>query len=201
MGLLVLACSMGLASCGGDDRLTQAELATKGDEVCRKLAADVKKLASEFDAGIIFPPEQMQALFTKMVPLVDNAIAAFKDLNPPEDLETKYDAAVAQMAKDRTTLVAATKSPDAAKKLYDDGVDPFQSTNTKLAAAGITACDTGGAEGTTDGTDGADGAADTTTSTAGPGATGTGGSTETTGPTETTGTTERTGTTGTTAAP
>lgn len=180
---------MGLASCGGgDDRLTVDELAAKGNDVCRELATDVRKLAAEFDAGIIFPPEQMQELFTKMLPLVDGAISDFKDLKPPEDLEANYAAALDQLGKDRSTLVAATKSKEEAKKLFDSQKDPFQSANQKLAATGITACAAGSSGGTTDGTDGSggdDGTTDTTGDTTGT-TDGTGGDAGEGGPTGTT---------------
>lgn len=145
---LVAVGSMALAACSDDDdRLTRAELAAQGDAVCNRLGVEVKKLASQFDATIIFPPEQMQELYTKMVPLVDRAIADLKALEPPKDLEAKYAAATAQMAKDRQTLVAATESPASAKKLYDGQVDPFAATGQRLTEVGITACSDEGAQG------------------------------------------------------
>lgn len=158
-GLVVIAC-LGLAACsndddpggGGGDRLSAAELATRGDAVCTKLDADVKELASQFDNTIIFTPAQMLDLYKKTLPLVDEAIASFKELNPPTNLEAKYDEALAQLDTDRKTLADATASEEAAKKLFDAGVDPFTDSNEKLAAVGITACsaddaDTGDATG------------------------------------------------------
>ena len=167
MCLVVLAC-VGLASCsdddddgasgtGGGERLTAAQLATRGDAVCNELDAEVKKLAADFDQTIIFTPEQMQTLYTKLVPLVDDAIEDFQGLEPPTDLEAKYDAAIEQMKVDRQKLVDASKSKEAAKTLFDGGVDPFQPTNEKLAAAGITACSEDSPTG-----DGAGAAGDTT---------------------------------------
>ena len=156
---LVAVAGLGLSSCSDDDDgatgsgdgsakgLSAKELATRGDAVCTRFAGEVQKLASEFDQTIIFTPDQMQALYTKMVPLVDGAIAEFKSLDPPATLDEKYDAALAQMEVDRQKLVTASESQESAKKLYDDGVDPFQSTNEKLAAAGITACSGGSAAG------------------------------------------------------
>ena len=177
---------MGLASCGGgDDRLTADELAAEGNGVCRKLATDVRKLAADFDGGIIFPPEQMQELFTKMLPLVDGAISDFKDLKPPEDLEANYAAALDQLGKDRSNLVAATKSKEAAKKLFDSQKDPFHSAAQKLAATGITVCAAGSSQGTTNGTDGSGGDGGTTETTGD--TTGTGGEGGEGGPTGTTG--------------
>lgn len=157
---LVAVAGLGLASCSDDDDdgasgsgngqgkgLSAKELATRGDAVCTRFAGEVQKLASEFDQTIIFTPEQMQTLYTKMVPLVDGAIAEFKALDAPSTLDEKYDAAIAQMEVDRQKLVTASESQESARKLYDGQVDPFQSTNEKLAAAGITACSGGSAAG------------------------------------------------------
>ena len=148
---LVLVAMMATAACGGDDdgddredaggtRLTQAELATRGDAVCNRLDAEVKQLANEFEPSITFTPEQMQQLFQKLVPVVDTAITDFEELEPPENLEAKYDEALQQAADDRQRLVAASESQESARMLFEGGQDPFTATNEKLAAVGITAC-------------------------------------------------------------
>ena len=148
---LVLAALAAVAGCGGDDgeRLTTAELASRGDAVCNRLDAEVKEVASEFDSTITFTPDQMQQLFQKLVPKVDTAIADFEELTPPENLQAKYDAALAQVREDRKRLVAAGESQEAARALFEGGEDPFAATTTKLADVGITACsdDTGATEG------------------------------------------------------
>jgi len=141
---------------GGGDRLTQAELAARGDAVCTRLDGEVKAVAAEFEPSITFTPEQMQDLWGRLVPKVDAAIADFEELEPPEDLEAKLDEAVAQAKSDRGKLVDAAKSPEAAKILFDSQEDPFTATNEKLAAVGITACTDDAA---------AEGGAETTTST------------------------------------
>ncbi|MGI8684324.1 MAG: hypothetical protein ACR2MO_04410 [Acidimicrobiales bacterium] len=157
LGLVVLAC-MALVACGNDgdgggERLSAAQLTTKGDAVCEKLDADVKTAADTVETGITFTPEKMQEFYTKLLPVIDDAVEGFKALEPPQDLEDAYDSAIEQIQIDRKTLAGATNSPDAAKKFYDTGVDPFTATGQKLAAAGITAC-------------GSDAAGDTTTTTA-----------------------------------
>ena len=167
---LVLVAVMATAACGGDDgedagaaRLTQADLATRGDEVCNRLDAEVKKLASEFAPTITFTPEQMQQLFQKLVPVVDAAIADLRELEPPEDLEAKYDDALRQAAEDRERLVAASQSQESARMLFEGGQDPFTATNEKLAAAGITACSDDEATTEGDADEGADGATEEST--------------------------------------
>lgn len=141
LALVVLAC-VALAACGGDekDRLTAAQLTAKGDAVCATLDNDVKALADSLPVSITFTPEQMQDYYKKIVPLVDKAVASFRALEPPKDLEAAYDAALVQVDLDRKIFVGATGSPAAAKNLFDTRVDPFTATNQKLAAAGITAC-------------------------------------------------------------
>lgn len=162
LGLALLAGGMSLAACGGDEkRLTAAELTTKGNAVCAKLDADVKKLADTLPVSISFTPDQMQTFYTKILPLLDRAVAGFKKLEPPKDLEDAYDSALDQIQIDRRTLAGATNSPEAAKNLFDTGVDPFTATDQKLRAAGITGCGEEPAPGA-----GGDGGAATTTTTA-----------------------------------
>lgn len=144
LGVAMLA-SMALVACnddggGGGDRLTAAELTTQGNAVCTKLKADVVAAADTVETGITFTADKMQELYTKLVPELDKAIAGFKDLKPPEDLEAALDSAIEQAEIDRKTLVGATASPEAARNFYDIGVDPFTATGQKLAAAGITEC-------------------------------------------------------------
>lgn len=165
---LVLLVGVGLAACsddddgggGGDGRLSAQELATQGDAVCRKFAADYVELASAYQESPVFTEAQMQELYTKMVPLVDNALASFKDLEPPADLESKYDEALVQFEQDRQTLVKASGSQEEARRFYDAQTDPFTATNQKLTAVGITAC--GSSAG------GGDATGETTSSTAAP---------------------------------
>lgn len=141
LGLVAVA-FVALAACGGGgkDRLTAAQLTAKGDAVCVTLDNDVKALADSLPTSITFPPEQMQAYYKRIVPLIDKAVTSFKALTPPKDLEAAYDSALVQVDIDRKTLVGATSSPAAAKNLFDTRVDPFTATGQKLAAAGITAC-------------------------------------------------------------
>lgn len=172
LGLAALA-GLALVACGSDDeRLTAAELTTRGDAVCKALQVDALALGDSFPVSITFTPEQMQDYYTKLLPLVDKAVAGFKALEPPKDLEGAFDSALTQVAIDRTTLKGATSSPAAAKNLFDTGVDPFTATNQKLAAAGITACG---------GTPPADGSGSTTSTTAGATSSTTAGSSSTTG--------------------
>ena len=147
LGLALLLCAA-LGACndddggdgGGGDRLSAAELTAQGDAVCAKLQTEVTALTDSFPVSIDFTPQQMQEYYTKLLPLVDGAITSFKALKPPEDLEGAYEAAMAQIDIDRQTLAGATASPEAARNLFDTGVDPFTATNQKLAAAGITSC-------------------------------------------------------------
>lgn len=143
--VLAVLVGAGLAACGGGDDggLTRAELASRGNTVCKNLDTQVKEAAVEFQGVIDFSPEQMQALYKKYVPLVDKAIADFKALDAPEDLDDEYAAALDQIEKDRQTLVAATESMDSAQRFFDSGVDPFTASSEKLSAVGITGCSSG----------------------------------------------------------
>lgn len=173
LGLVVLAC-LALAGCsddkgggGGGDRLTAAELTTQGNAVCTAVKEDVVAAADTVETGITFTPEKMQEFYTKLVPVLDKAIAGFKKLNPPEDLEPALDSAIEQAELDQKTLVGATNSQEAAKNFYDVGVDPFTATGQKLLAAGITGCREAPAEDTTTTGAGTPSTDPTTTTTAG----------------------------------
>ena len=153
---LALLLSVGLGACkdddgggGGGGRLSAAELTTQGNAVCATLDAEVKKLLDSFPVSIDFTNEQMQEYYTKVLALVDNAVASFKKLRPPSDLQSSLEAALAQLDIDRKTLAGATASPEAARNLFDTQVDPFTATNQKLATAGITACGAGSTTTTT----------------------------------------------------
>lgn len=140
LGLVVLA-MLALAGCGGNTkRLTAAQLTAQGNAVCTGFDAKLKAVVESFPPSLDFPPAQMQDFWKKLLPLVDDAIASFKALTPPKDLEVAYRAALDQFGIDRRTLEGGTQSPAAAKNLFDTGVDPFTATNQKLATAGITAC-------------------------------------------------------------
>jgi hypothetical protein len=147
---LVLLAVVGLAACsddddggGGGDRLSAAELTSQGDAVCRKFATEVQDLGEDYQQSVTFTEAQMQEFYTKMVPLVDDALSSFRDLDPPADLETQYEAALAQFEQDRGTLVKASETPEEARRFYDAQTDPFTATNEKLTAVGITACGSG----------------------------------------------------------
>lgn len=161
-GLAMLA--LGVGACGGDDdeRLTAAEVSARGDAVCSRLDGEVKAVATEFPNTITFTPEEMQQFWQKLVPKVDAAIEDFEELDGPEDVQGKLDEAVEQAKADREKLVEASGSPEAAKALYDTGVDPFTATNEKLAAAGITGCSDDDA--VTEGDADTEGSTETTTS-------------------------------------
>lgn len=171
LGLVVLAC-LALVGCkddggGGGGRLTAAELTTQGNAVCTVVKEEVVKAAETVVTGITFTPEKMQEFYTKLVPVLDKAIAGFKKLNPPSDLEPALDAAIEQAELDQRTLVGASKSQEAAKNFYDVGVDPFIATGQKLLAAGINGCREAPAEETSTTVAGTEPTDPTTTTTAG----------------------------------
>ncbi|MGH9179983.1 MAG: hypothetical protein ACRD0N_15735 [Acidimicrobiales bacterium] len=171
---LVLLAGMGLAACsddddggggGGDGRLSAAELASEGDAVCRQFAADYQELAADYQDSPTFTEAQMQELYTKLVPLVDNALNSFQELEPPANLQAPYDAALAQFEQDRGTLVKASESQEEARRFYDAQIDPFVATNEKLTAVGITACGSGASSDEASGETTTTSAAETTTTT------------------------------------
>ena len=84
--LVPLAAIVALAaSCGGEDRLSQGELVAKGDAICEKYDKKLEALPE---------PQSVDDLVEytdKGKGIVEDGVAELKELQPPEDLEAKYD--------------------------------------------------------------------------------------------------------------
>lgn len=144
VGVVLVCSALVVGACGGDDdRLTAAEVTARGNAVCDRFQGEVTAVVAEFPQSITFTPQQMQEFWQALVPKVDAVIEDFEEIEPPEDLQEKLAAAVAQAKEDRKTLAQAGETPEAARALYESQVDPFTATNEKLAAAGITSCSDG----------------------------------------------------------
>lgn len=162
MAVAVLA----VGACGGsEERLTREELAARGDALCTEVDDRFDQAFREtgLPRDDDLTPEQVQSFVKKIVPILDETIDKFEDLEPPKDLEQQYDAALAQARKDYAKVAAAAETPEGAESLLNNEEDPFAETNRKFEAVGITECsDDDAAEGGEP--NGTEGEASTTTS-------------------------------------
>ena len=90
VALLVL---MPLAGCGGG--LSEDELVSKGDAICKRVNTAVAKEPDPQTA------EDLKALADKTVQISDPAIEDMQELEPPGELEKDFDAFVASLKKQR----------------------------------------------------------------------------------------------------
>lgn len=142
--LAVLA--MMASSCGGSGtkRLTRMQFVAKGDAVCAISDERLEKaFAEEFGAKGAPTPEQMQAVLRRVVPVTEATVARLRRLEPPKELEHRFDAALVDAGRGIAALRKGAASPEAAKALFADETDPFDKANKGFEAVGITRCSPG----------------------------------------------------------
>jgi hypothetical protein len=87
---------LGLAGCGGSDGessapLTQAELVAKADAVCKQSKADIDAIQDPTDiAGLA-------TAIDAQLKIIEDAMNELKELNPPENLASDYEAWLAAL--------------------------------------------------------------------------------------------------------
>jgi uncharacterized cupredoxin-like copper-binding protein len=128
-----------LAGCGGGgDRLSASEFRTRANAVCTEgnddLDALVEDLPDEPEA------EDVQQLVEDIVPIADRMIEDLRELEPPEDLEARYDEALESAEAARDRLDEASESPEASMELFESESDPFEESNQKFDEVGLSAC-------------------------------------------------------------
>ena len=138
----VLAAMTGLfvAGCGdGDDgpeRLTQAEFASQANTICQVSTSRVEAAAAEaFPEGGPTPTEEAVVAFAeeKAIPAIEEQVRDLDALVPPEDVEARFEEAV---AKARAVLDEVKKEP---KKLATD-TGLFAESDQLFGAVGLETC-------------------------------------------------------------
>lgn len=144
---VVVLGAVGVGSCGDEDRLSKKEFVARADAVC---AESDKKLQNAFREELSGPApptaKQMQAALKSVVPITERTVAALKKLEPPEDLEARFDDALIEAELAIATLRKGATSATEAQAVFSAPEDPFQKTNTGLESVGITACSQGGGD-------------------------------------------------------
>lgn len=141
VSLLMLVVALLLTSCG-DERLTTAEFVAKGNQVCagadRRFAAVFRTLSGPEQPTA----EEVQSAIEKVVPITQDVVDDFKQLQPPERLEKRFQVAITHAENAIVELRNAAATPEGAQRLFTAGPeeDPFRETNESLKAIGITRC-------------------------------------------------------------
>ena len=134
----VLAASV-LAGCGGDDRLSKAEFAKRGNAICTAYNKKVKALGSPDSMAEI--PDYVD----RAIPLLDDARKQLSALEPPTDYEKDFDAYVsaADGAKAHARELAAAASENDQQALQRVAAEADRDKKASDAAArrvGLTTC-------------------------------------------------------------
>lgn len=146
LGYMAVLGLMGLAGCGSDDeRLTQEEFVTQGNAICQASNDRLDPLFEEAfgDATEENPPteEEVVAFFNDtFLPELDSQLDDLDALNPPEDVEDDFDAAVVEARK----VLAQIEDDPVAFTNTDE--DPFEKANELVGKAGLDVCAEGGDE-------------------------------------------------------
>ncbi|PLS75239.1 MAG: hypothetical protein CYG61_08385 [Actinobacteria bacterium] len=137
-----------VGSCGDTERLTRKEFVARGNAVCAGSEKKLQKAFAEELSGEGQPTAQrMQAVLRRVVPITEGTVADLKKLEPPENLEERFDAALVEAEEAIAALEKAAASPEAAQALFSDEEDPFEQANKGFESVGITACSQGGSSG------------------------------------------------------
>lgn len=117
-----------LAACGGDDEpLPRAELITKADAVCKDFRSGIAKLDTPKRIG------QYETYADESKKLLDKQVDKLKDLTPPKEVASDWDAYVDVVEGQEDTL---TKISDAAKKGDEKGIEEVAATARKASRSG-----------------------------------------------------------------
>ena len=142
----VMAVSLG--ACSSTERLTATELAAKGNVVCADSDKKLRKVFEEELGGGGDPtPKQMQAVLRRVVPIVEGTVTGLRSLEPPKELQDKFEDALGEAEEAILALRKGAASAEAAQALFSAPQDPFAKANKGLESVGIGTCSQGGGGG------------------------------------------------------
>lgn len=144
---LVLWLGAVLGACGGDDgggRLSAEAFAARANETCTELQDEVE--ATFADLPPDGEPALYQGVIKKLVPLVDGGADDLDELQPPADIEARFDEALAAMRAGNDKVREASQSPEAAAAIFATDRDPYDDANAIFDELGLTECGSGGTD-------------------------------------------------------
>jgi len=135
--------AVGLGACGdgGGERLTAEELRTRANAICADLQEDVQGAFADLQPDD--EPTAYQGAIAKLLVVVDDAAERLADLEPPAELEARYDEALAAFAQGEEAVREAGRTPEASATVFAGETDPFDEANAAFDGLGLTTCGTG----------------------------------------------------------
>jgi hypothetical protein len=108
------AALLAAAGCGGEDRLSRAELQERGNAICAKYEKQIDAIGAPSSV------EEIPAYVDKALPIVEREIEEMKELEPPEDDEETFDQMIVEAEK---TLEAGRDLGQAAEENDEPGIE------------------------------------------------------------------------------
>jgi hypothetical protein len=149
MLLGVIALSLGLSACGGDDEdegaeeaLTKEEYIAQGNQICERFTDEIDQLGAE-----TFPkrveqgqpsPQQLSTFAAGIVPIIEQAKADLQELPAPEGDEEQLDAFFAAVDDAVAQYQQAADNPQEAQQIFAG--DPPGEAQEIADEYGLTAC-------------------------------------------------------------
>jgi hypothetical protein len=128
-----------VSSCGGDDKLSEAEYLKQGNAICEKQLSEIDAAGAAISGGQEPTPAQFDQFANDvLIPKVRAQIDGLAKLEPPSELEDDVDAMLEASRADLAQMEADIKADSAAFMASED--DPFADANAKANAIGLTVC-------------------------------------------------------------
>jgi len=133
------AVALVVASCGGEERLSQEEFQEQGNAICAKYDKQIE------DIGTPTSVEEVPAYVNKVLPIVERQIEDMKELNPPEEDQEAFDEMIAEAEKTveagRDLGEASEANDDAAiEKALNEGNTASDRADEHATDLGLTDC-------------------------------------------------------------
>lgn len=103
--VLAATASLGLASCGDDDkdeRLSKSELADKADKICETAKNASREVTAPED--LLTDPKAAEAYFDKIVPITQKQTDDLAALKPAQEIQTDWNQFVNSQKQANATL-------------------------------------------------------------------------------------------------
>ena len=144
--VLAVTLPLSLGACSDDDgdRLTAEELRTEATGICAELAEDAGAAFADLQPDD--EPTAYQGAIEKLLPVVDGAIEDLDGLEPPADLEARYEEGLAALRSGRAAVAEAGKTPEGSASVFAGRTGPFDEANAVFSELGIS-CGGGGQSG------------------------------------------------------
>lgn len=123
---------------GGSSRLSEDDFLDQFDDACNQADEDIQDLDSPESGNF----DQQKDVFEEAKGIIDDALADFEDITPPEDLQDEYDDAIAALEDGQDVLddlIAAAEDEDQDEiddlgGDYTETVDDFRSAVDDLGS-------------------------------------------------------------------